>query len=253
MYRCTLLALLAAAAIGNACLPAAAAEPPAMVQLPAGARVGVVSLLDGEVTHFHAAPHLENSYLKTYPVGWAVGTMLLTTVRAPLTQRGLSAVPLAAGDALARARERCFLNAALQKGLPKECAPLYAQLAAAAHVDALIVLGPGRNDAAHSGGARRRELPDYLRGWCLVTGEGDATAAPQLLDLSELLLVAIDSGRARLADREWDASAARWSGYRAPADLKAIPAAQLDELQPLYAAMLQHQADGLLQHLQVSR
>lgn len=251
MNRCTLMVLLAGAAIGNACVPAAAAEPAAMVQLPAGARVGVVSLLDGEVTHFHAASHLENSYLKTYPVGWPVGTMLLMTVRGPLTQRGLLAVPLAASDALARARERCFLNASLQKGLPKECAALYAQLAAAARVDALIVLGPGRNDSTHSGSARRRELPDYLRGWCLVTGEGDASAAPQLLDLSELLLIAIDSRGARLADREWDASAASWNGYRAPTDLKAIPAAQLDQLQPLYAAMLQHQADGLLLHLQV--
>lgn len=253
MNRCTLMVLLAVTAIGKVCLPAVAAQPVAMAPLPAGARVGVINLLDGEVTHFHAAPHLENSYLKTYPVSWPVGSMLLTTVRAPLTQRGLVAVPLTASEALSRARERCFLNAALQKGLPKECAPLYAQLAAAAQVDALIVLGPGRNDAAHSGSARRRELPDYLRGWCVVTGEGAAATPPQLLDLSELLLIAIDSGSARLADREWDASGQPWSGYRAPPDLKAIPAAQLDELQPLYAAMLQHQADALLQRLQVSR
>jgi len=252
MNRCTLMVLLAGAASGNACLPAAAAEPGIMLQLPAGARVGVINLLDGEVTHFHAAPHLENSYLKTYPVGWGVGAMLLTTVRGPLTQRGLVAVPLAASDALARARERCFLNASLQKGLPKECAPLYAQLAGTAHLDALIVLGPGRNDAAHSGSARRRELPDYLRGWCVVTGEGAVAAPPQLLDLSELLLIAVDSGSARLADREFDADGQPWTGYRAPPDLKAIPAAQLDQLQPLYAAMLQHQADGLLQHLQVN-
>lgn len=253
MNRCTLMVLLAVTASGDVWLPKAAAQPGAALQLPAGARVGVINLVDAEVTHFHAAPHLENSYLKTYPVGWAVGTMLLTSVSGPLTQRGLTAVPLAASDALARARERCFLNATLQKGLPKECAPLYAQLAAAARVDALIVLGPGRNDAAHSGSLRRRELPEYLRGWCVVTGEGGQATPPQLLDLTELLLVAVDSGGARLADREWDPSAQPWSGYRTPPDLKAIPAAQLDQLQPLYAAMLQHQAEGLLRHLEVNR
>lgn len=253
MNRCTLMVLLAVTAGGYVRLPTAAAQPGTMLQLPAGARVGVINLVDAEVTHFHAAPHLENSYLKTYPVGWAVGAMLLTTVSGPLTQRGLTAVPLAASDALARARERCFLNATLQKGLPKECAPLYAQLAAAGRVDALIVLGPGRNDAAHSGAARRRELPDYLRGWCVVTGEGGEATLPQLLDLTELLLVAVDSGGAHLADREWDPSGQPWSGYRAPPDLKAIPAAQLEQLQPLYAAMLQHQTQGLLQHVQVSR
>src|SRR2546430_13682002 len=52
-------------------------------------------------------------------------------------------------------------------------------------------LGPGRNDSAH--GDRRRQLPEYLRGWCFVTaarGEEDtADKPPVLLDLTELLLI----------------------------------------------------------------
>ena len=90
------------------------------------------------------------------------------------------------------------------------------------------------------------------RGWCVVTAEGSNAGPPQLLDLTELLLVATGTGGAQLADREWGGDGGVWSGYQAPADLKAIPAAQLDQLEPLFAALLKHQADELLKHVQVT-
>src|ERR1700680_366332 len=157
----------AAAALSLLGGTAVAAQRPANLQLIAGARVAVVNLLDAEVTHFHASQHVQNSFLKTYTVNWSVNAMLMEALRERLTQMGL--VPVRAGtpEALRRAREACFLNAALAKGLPKACGPLFAQLAAAEHVDAIIVMGPGRNDSAH--GTRRRELPEYLRGWCFVS------------------------------------------------------------------------------------
>ena len=43
-----------------------------------------------------------------------------------------------------------------------------------------------------------------------------------------------------------------WPGFQAPADLKAIPQTQLDQLQPLFSAMLKRQADALLGHLQLA-
>jgi hypothetical protein len=221
------------------------------LQLPAGARVGVVSLLEGEVTHFHASRRLQDSFLKTYTVSWPVSAMLLAAVQEGLTQRGLIALPLAGGEELSRTRENCFLDAALAKGLPKPCAAPFARLAAAQHLDALIVLGPGRNDSAHAGGARHRELPEYLRGWCFVSGEGDA--APTLLSLTELLLIGVGAGSAQLADREWGGNGQSWTGYSPPADLRQIPAEQLAQLQPLFAARLQQQAGALLAHLQVAR
>ena len=96
---------------------------------------------------------------------------------------------LEAGEDLHRAREDCFLNASLVKSVPKECARLYAQLAGEQHVDALIVLGPGLNNGDHAGGTRHRDLPEYLRGWCFVTG---ADEVPSLLNLSELLLIGVN-------------------------------------------------------------
>ncbi len=227
-----------------------AAHPPPSLALPAGARVGIVNLLDPEVTHFHASRQIENSFLKTYTVSWPVSAMLLAAVKDRLGQLGLTAVAVGASDALRRARESCFLDASLAKGLPRECGPLYAQLAASQSVDALIVLGPGRNDSAHADGKRHRELPEYLRGWCFVTSGSDAP--PTLLDLTELLLVGVRGSQAQLIGRGWGGDGASWTGYRPPPDLKAFPQQELDQLQPLYGAMLKEQAGTALAPLQLA-
>jgi hypothetical protein len=244
-------AALCAALIGLAPVVLEAAHPPATLVLPAGARVGVVNLLDPEVTHFHESRQIENSFLKTYTVSWPVSSMLLASVRDRLSQLGLAAVPLAASDGLRRARENCFLDAALAKGLPKECGPLYAQFAASQALSAIIVLGPGRNDSAHAGSARHRDLPEYLRGWCFVTGGPEPL--PVLLDMTELLLIGVSGSQTQLIARAWGGDGKSWTSYHAPPDLKAFSEGQLDQLQPLYGAMLKQQADSALLPLQVTR
>lgn len=254
--RTTCAALLAAAWVLAALLPggaAYAAKEASELPLPAGSRVGVVSLLDAEVTHFHASRQLQSSFLKTYAVAWQPGAMLMEAVRARLGELGLIAVPLAPGDALNRGREDCFLNANLTKSLSKDCAAPYAQLATAERLGALIVLGPGLNNSTHAQGTRRKELPEYLRGWCLVSGAGEPNSAPELLNLTELLLIGITPKGPLLIDREWGGALTQpWSGFTAPADLKALPAQQLQQLQPLYAGLLQQQAGALTGHLQVA-
>jgi hypothetical protein len=232
---------------------AARAAAPEDLQLPANARVGVVSVLDPEVTHFHAARQLQASFLKTYTVAWSTEAMLTDALRARLTQLGVTGVPVRASEALMRAREACFLNANLAKGLSKECAAPYAQLALQERLDALIVLGPGLNDGTHAGGTRRKDLPEYLRGWCLVTGE-EGAVSPTLLNLTELLLIGVPPSGPALAAREWGGSASgKWVGFAAPSDLKALPATQLEQLRPLYQGMLEGQGGSLLNHLHVAR
>jgi hypothetical protein len=184
-------------------------------------------------------------------VSWPISAMLLVAVKDRLSQLGLAAVPLAASDALRRARENCFLDASLAKGLPKECGPLYAQLAASQGLSAIIALGPGHNDSAHAGGTRHKELPEYLRGWCFVTGGPDPL--PVLLDMTELLLVGVSGSQAQLVGRAWGGDVKSWTGYHPPPDLKAFPEQQLDQLQPLYGAMLKQQADSALAPLQLAR
>ena len=255
MFACTralssaALCVVAAALIPGAAL---AAKAPANLGLPAAARIGIVNQLDAEVTHFHAAKQIENSFLKTYPVKWPVSAMLLDAVSARLKQLGFTAVQVATSEELTRAREHCFLDATLAKGLPKECAPLFARLAAAEHLNAIVVLGPGRNDSAHAAGSRHKALPEYLRGWCFVTGEGGPDALPSLLNLTELLLIETNGQSARLAARQWGGNGQSWLGYKAPPDLKAFPDQQLEQLRPLFAYMLKEQADALLAHLELA-
>ena len=233
-------------------LALAQSEPP-VVALPAGAHVGLVNLLDPEVTHFHAAKELQSSFLKTYTVNWPVLTMLTQALQARLTQLGVAPVVLEASLALRDAREACFLNASLAKGLPKECRQPFGQFASANHVDALIVLGPGLNNSAHAAAGRHKELPEYLRGWCLVSGEGAAGSAPSLLNLTELLLIRPAAKGAELGARQWGGNEVQtWVGFTPPKDLKVLEEAQLDQARPLYVAMLSRQVDGLLAHLQVT-
>jgi hypothetical protein len=224
-----------------------AAQAPPAVGVGAGDRVGLVNLLDAEVTHFHAAHAVQDSYLKTYPVAWSVDGMLAEALRERLGQLQLVGVPLAPGAALMRAREACFLDANLEKPLPKECAAAYQELAAREHLAALIVLGPGLNNALHAQAGRRRDLPEYLRGWGMASAE---SGAPTLLDLTELVLIAVTPRGTVLAGRAWGGSlSAAAPALAPPVDLKALTAAQLDALRPLYAQLLGTQANLVLTHL----
>lgn len=232
---------------------AQAASEPLITVLPVGAHVGIVNLLDPEVTHFHASRELKDSFLKTYTVDWPVPTMLMQVLQARLTQMGFAPVAVGATIALRDARENCFLNASLAKSLPKECRQPFAQFIAANHLAALIVFGPGLNNSAHAGGGRHKELPEYLRGWCMVSGEGAVGSAPALLNLTELLLILPKDNAVELSGRQWGGDEVQtWIGFPAAADLKALGDAQLDTAKPLYAAMLSRQADGLLVHLQAA-
>src|SRR5579859_2197524 len=100
--------------------PAAARETTPL-RLGRGARVGVISLLDAEVTHFHAAKAIKDTALHTEPVEWSVPNMLYDALRERASQMGLVLVPLAVTEELQRARESCFLDGDFNKKLPKDC------------------------------------------------------------------------------------------------------------------------------------
>ena len=193
---------------------AQAASEPQVTTLPAGARVGVVNLLDPEVTHFHASRELKDSFLKTYTVNWPVPAMLMQVLQARLTQMGFAPVAVGATIALRDARENCLLNASLARSLPRECRQPFAQFITANHLDALIVFGPGLNNSVHAGGGRHKELPEYLRGWCMVSGEGAVGSAPSLLNLTELLLIRPTGSSVQLSARQWGGDEVQaWIGF----------------------------------------
>jgi hypothetical protein len=217
--------------------------------LARGARVGIVNLLDAGITHYHTARDLQSSFLKTQYVPWHIEMMLADALKERLAQLGLVLVPLAPTDALRHSRETCFLNSALAKGLPRDCAPPFAQLAGAEHVDAFIVLGPGLNDSVH--GKRRRDLPDYLRGWGFVTGVPGAPGKPELFNMTELLLIGAGTG-VRMGAREWGGSyQQQWSSFEGQPEQRVQPDDELNKLAPLFLDILTRQCSRLLEQVDV--
>jgi hypothetical protein len=228
----------------------ALAKDPTPVPLSKGARVGIVNLVDPEITHFHNSKVLAESFLKTHLVNWAVDTMLNEALTPRLTQLGLVAVPLAPTDAILHGRDDTFVNNSVAKGLPKDAARQFAAVAASEHLDALIVFAPGLNNSAQAPGMVRKALPDYLRGWGYVTGEG--FDKPSLFNMTQLLLVAVTPEGATLRAREWGGSLADdWLDSTPAADQKSVAQQELDKLQPLFARMLERQGQGLFQWISV--
>ena len=231
----------------------AAARDATPLRLARGARVGVISLLDAELTHFHAAKSIKDTALHTEPVDWSVSNMLMDALKERAGQMGLVLVPLGPTDELDRARENCFLNGNFNKNLPKDCVPAFTSLGAAERVDAVIALAPGLNNSTHAGSTRRKEMQDYVRGWGVETGDTDSPdGKPTLFSMTELLLVAPSTDGPVLRGREWGGSySLEWSNYVAPAEPKGLPPNSYPQLQPLFQAILARQAGRLLDQIQV--
>jgi hypothetical protein len=221
--------------------------------LARGARVGVLNLLDPELTHYHDAKSIKDTALHTEQVNWSVAGMLVDALKDRAAQMGLVLVPLGVTDELDRSRESCFLNGNFNKSLPKDCVLPFQHLGAEEHVDATIVLAPGVNNSAHAGSTRRKELPEYVRGWGFETGdESSPDGKPTLFSMTEMLLVAPSPEGPVLRGREWGGNySLEWSNFVAPANIKDIPAQQYNQLQPLFAGILARQAARLLDRIQV--
>jgi hypothetical protein len=86
--------------------------------LARGSHVGVVVVLEPDVTHYHLGKSLRESFLKTETVDWRVGNMFINALKDRAAQIGLVLVPLQMTDELDHAREACFLNGNFAKGLP---------------------------------------------------------------------------------------------------------------------------------------
>jgi hypothetical protein len=230
------------------------AKSPPTLELREGARIGLVTVLDAEVTHYHAAQQLQASFLKTQSLSWRVDSMLSEALQPQLAALHLVPVILAPGQALSGLREECFLEANLTKPLSKQCAAPYAQLAASEHLDALVVLGPGLNNALHAEGSRRKELPDYLRGWCVLTDAKLAGSTPTLLNLTEMLLIASTPQGPVLMQREWGgASSSGWTQFAGPPEVRQLSDGQLGQLQGLFTGMVRGQGQRLLAPVHVAR
>jgi hypothetical protein len=231
------------------------AKDKAAATLAKGTQIGVVNLVDPEVMHYHSAKEFRDSFLKIQAVSWPVDDMLNGALQGNASQIGLTFTPLAPTEALTRARESCFVRVDLTKGLPKTCSGALAELASSANVSYLIVMAPGLNNSDHAGSNRAESVTEMMRGWGLLTRErGGAKERPTLYSEIELLLISVTPDAAVLRARQWGGIySSQWQSYTVPPDPKKIPPEQLDELQPLYAAMLSKQAKDLLDQVHVDQ
>jgi len=231
--------------------PLAVAKDPTQLLLHKGARIGIVNMLDAEITHFHTTKVLTESFYKTHGVNWQVDSMLTEAVSPRLTQLELVPVTMGASDALMRDREEHFVNNSVAKGLPREVARQFAQLAASERLDALLVLAPSLNNSSQASGAIRKGVPDYLRGWGFVTG--DTGAVPSLFNMTQVLLIGVTSDGATLNAREWGGNyTEQWADFVAPANPKQMPLELLDKLQSPFARILAQQAGRVLAYITVT-
>jgi hypothetical protein len=233
-------------------MPLVAREATPLI-LARGARLGVVSLLDPEVTHFHSGRSIKDASLHTELLSWSTDAMLLDALKDRAAQMGLVLVPMPPSTELRRAREDCFLNGNFNKSLPKDCVLPVQHLLAGNNIQAVVILAPGLNNSAHAGSSRRKELPDYVRGWGFITGEGSTPdAKPALFSLTEMLLVARSAEGPELYGREWGGNyAVEWTTFVPSPDPKAIPPQEYAQLQPLFEGILGRQASRLLDQVQV--
>ena len=233
---------------------AALAKDKSPFSLPKGAPVAVVNLLDPEVMHYHVGRKSLDSYVKIQAVNWNIEQMLVAALQAQPAASDLALTPVAPTDALLRARESCFVNGALVKGLPKSCAAPLTELATGASVSYLIVMAPGLNNGNHADSARL-ETSDTLRGWGIVTHEAAGSKdKPNLFCEVELLLISVSPEGVVLRAREWGGSYNyQWVAYTPPADSKVFPPDQIEQLQPLFTTILERQAKELMEEVHVER
>ncbi|MBV8804762.1 MAG: hypothetical protein JO042_06935 [Sinobacteraceae bacterium] len=231
--------------------PTALAKDPTQLMLRKGARVGIINLMDAEVTQFHASKVLAQSFLKTHPVKWQVDSMLSDAVTQRLTQLELVPVAVGPSDTLMLSRDELFVNNSVAKGLPREASKDFGDLAAANRLDAMIVLAPGLNNSAQAGNLLRKALPDYLRGWGFVTS--DTNDKPSLFNMTQVLLIGTGPKGCVLDAREWGGAYAEdWTDYVAPENPKQMPPEQLDHLQPVFSKILAQQTGRLMEWITVS-
>ena len=233
-----------------ASLPAPGAEEP--LSLPAGARVGHISLMTGDITHHHKGREITGSFLRTYQATWQAGAGIDALLDERLTGIGLTPVRIAPPYVLERYRDRLYLPDS-PTGLRDECAEELARIMADESLDAVIVLAPGANNSVNAGGRgnRLRNLPEYVRGWVLSTE--DASDQPALLNLAHLMLIEPDGSGVRLHSRDWGGGYSyQWSAFTPPPDLRALPPEVIGKLEPLFREILSRQIDRILENVAVT-
>lgn len=223
--------------------------------LPAGSRVGIVVMLSTDVTHYHVGKNPQGSFMRTYRVAWPAAEIIDDPLAAELMKAGLEPVFLDPSEALRRQVRPWFINTSQVARLPNVAMEEIQRVITAENLKALVIVAPGPNANPESvAGNRLRRLPVYVQGWGFSTSdEPNGIEKPVVFNLVQMLLFGANGNSLELAFREWGGGFVyEWANFSPGADLKALPAEEIDKFRPVISDVLQRQIGRLMPHLKVA-
>jgi hypothetical protein len=212
--------------------------------LPAGARVGIIVMMQADLTHFHVARSRTASFMRTYPISWPVSEVVDDPIAAVLHGMGFEPVFLDPSPQLWRQRQEWIISERQSDELPRAADEEIARILEAEKLEALIIVAPGLNtDPEPIEGNRLRKLPTYVQGWGFSTSDdAEGITRPVVFNLTQMLIIGRTDELPDLIFREWGgAFLYEWAGFQPGDDVKALSAEEVSRFRPVMEDILQKQ------------
>jgi hypothetical protein len=225
------------------------------ITLPAGARVGIITMLPTDVTHFHVSKSQTDSFMRTYRAAWPASEFVDAPLARELKSGGLEPVFLEPTADLRRQSRTWIISRPESARLPRAAMKEIESITTAENLQALVIVAPGQNSSPESvQGNRLRRLPSYVQGWGFSTSdEPDGITRPVVFNLTQMLLIGKERSDWDLAFREWGGGYVyEWSNFDPGADLKTLPQSELDKFRPVITDVLQRQISRLMPHIKTA-
>lgn len=221
--------------------------------IPAGGRIGIIDLVNPDITHFHVGATPVKSFLRTYRATWSVADVIDEPIIWSLTNVGLEPVSLQASDLLRRQKQSWIVSNPQARKLSGACLEELERVISDERLAALIIVAPGPNTAPEAeAGNRLKKIPEYIQGWGFATSDDPGgLTRPMVFNLTQMLLVGKTTEGVRLEHREWGgAYVYEWDNFTVPPDVKALPDAEISKLRPVITDVMKRQIARLVPRLQ---
>lgn len=222
------------------------------LELPAGARIGIIVMMPTDVTHYHLSKSPSGSFLHTYRVAWPASEVVGDPIASQLKSAGFEPVFLDPSEPLRRQQRQWIITARQAAKLPDAAMDEIRNITVAQNLKALIIVAPGLNVNPESvEGNRLRKLPAYLRGWGFSTSdEANGITRPVVFNLTQMLLIGSTGDDVELEFREWGGGYVyEWVNFDAGADLKTLPQSEIDKFRPVISDVMLRQMARLMPHI----
>jgi hypothetical protein len=238
-----------------ACFVTTAALAADQLVLPARARVGIITMMPADLTHYHVGKSRLGSFMRTYEIGWPVAEVVDNPIAAMLKGMGAEPVFLEPTDELRHEKQSWIVSNPLANKLPRGAEAEIARILEAENLQGLVIVAPGANsNPGSANGDRLKKLPGFVQGWGFSTSdEPDGVANPVVFNLTQMLIIGRGAESPELIFRDWGgAYLDKWAGFNPGPDLKAVPAEGISKFRPVMRDVLQTQIGRLTPRIKVA-